>query len=63
MKAIFGKPVQTDVDMIHAQLTRTEEMAFHEKYHVLMNHSQDRKIVPVFHLNIVYSQRGRERIS
>jgi len=47
MKAIFGKPVQTDVDMSHAQLTRTEEMAFHEKYHVLMNHSQDPKIGPV----------------
>jgi len=49
MKAIFGKPIQTDVDMIHAQLTRTEKMAFHEKYHVLMNHSQDRKIGPVLH--------------
>jgi len=49
MKAIFGNPVQTDMDMIHAQLTRTEKMAFHEKYHVLMNHSQDRKIGPVLH--------------
>jgi len=47
MKATFGKPVQTFVDMIHARLTRTEKMAFHEKYHVLMNHSQDRKIDPV----------------
>jgi len=52
MKAIFGKPVQTDVDMIHAHLTRTEEMAFHEKHHVLMNHSQDRKIGTIFNLNI-----------
>ena len=49
MKAIFGKPIQTDVDMIHAQLTRTEKMAFHENYHMLMNHSQDRKIGPVLH--------------
>jgi len=47
LKAIFGKPVQTDVDMIHVQLTRTKKMAFHAKCHVLMNHSQDRKIGPV----------------
>jgi len=48
-KTLFRKPVQTDVDMIHAQLTRTEKMAFHENYHMLMNHSQDRKIGPVLH--------------
>jgi len=48
-KAIFGKPVQTVVDIIHAQLTRIEKMAFHEKYHVLMNHSKDHKVGPVLH--------------
>ena len=47
-EAIFEKSVQTVVGMIHAQLTRTEKMAFHEKYHVLMNDSQDRKIGPVY---------------
>jgi len=47
MTAIFGKLVWTDVDMIHSQITRTEKMAFHEKYHVLMTHFQDRKIGPV----------------
>jgi len=46
---IFGKLVQTDVDMIHAQLSRTKKMAFHENYHVLMKHSQERKIGPVLH--------------
>jgi len=30
-KAIFEKSVQTVVSMIHAQLTRTEKVAFHEK--------------------------------
>jgi len=43
-KAIFGKLVQTVVDMIHSQFRRTEKMAFHEKYHVLMNHSENHKI-------------------
>jgi len=52
-KAIFGKPVQTVVDVIHAQLTSTEKMAFHEKYLVLMNYSEQ---------NIGYNQRGRELI-
>ena len=49
IKATFEKPVQTDVNIIHAQLTRTEKMAFNEKYHILMNHFQDRKIGPVLH--------------
>jgi len=31
-KAIFGKPVRIVVDIIHAQLNRTEKMAFHAKY-------------------------------
>jgi len=62
-KATFGKPVQTVVDIIHAQLTRSENVAFHEKYHVLMNHSQDHKIGPVFHQNIDYNQRGRKLMS
>jgi len=62
-KAIFGKAVQTVVDIIHAQLTRTEKMAFHEKYHVLMNYSKDHNIGPVLHQNIGYNQRGRELIS
>ena len=44
MKAIIRKPVQTDVDVIHVQLTRTKKMTFHAKYHVLINHSQDYKI-------------------
>jgi len=44
MTAIFTKLVWTDVDMIHSQLTRTEKMAVHEKYHVLMTHVQGRKI-------------------
>jgi len=35
--------------MIHAQFTRTEKMAFHEKYHVLMNYSEDHKVGPVLH--------------
>jgi len=35
--------------MIHAQLTKTEKVAFREKYHVLMNHSEDHKIDPVIH--------------
>jgi len=48
-KAIFGKPVQTVVDMIHAQLTRTAKMAFYEKYDVLMNDSEDQKIGSVLH--------------
>jgi len=42
-KAICGKPVQTVVVMVHVQLTRTEKMAFHEKYYVLMNHSENHK--------------------
>jgi len=62
-KAIFGKPVQTVVDIIHAQLTRTEKMAFHEKYHVLMNYSEHHKIDTVLHQNIGYNHRGRELIS
>jgi len=62
-KAIFGKPVQTVADIIHAQFTRSEKMAFHEKYHVLMNHSKDHEIGPVLHQNIGYNQRGRELIS
>jgi len=37
------------VDMIHVQLTRTEKVAVHEKYHVRMNHYEDHKIVPVLH--------------
>jgi len=61
-KAIFGKPVQTVVDIIHAQLTRTEKMSFHGRYHVLMNYSEDHKIGPVLHQNIGYNQRGRELI-
>ena len=48
-KEIFGRPVQTVVDMIHAQLTRTENLAFYEKYHMLMNDSEDHKIGPVLH--------------
>jgi len=44
-EVVFEKPVQTDVGMIHAQLIRIEKVAFHEKYHVLVNH--DRYIVPV----------------
>jgi len=32
-----------------AQLTRTEKVTFYEKYHVLMNHSEDYKIGPVLH--------------
>jgi len=59
-KAIFGKPVQTVADIIRAQLTRTEKIAFHEKYHVLMNYSEDHKIGPLLHQNIGYNQRGRE---
>jgi len=51
------------VDTIHAQLTRTEKMAFHEKYHALMNYSEDHKIGPVLHQNIGYNQRDRELIS
>jgi len=62
-KAIFGKPVQTVVDIIHAQLTRTEKTSFHEKDHVLMNYSENHKIGPVLHQNIGYNQRGRELIS
>jgi len=62
-KTLFGKPVQTDVDMIHAQLTRTKKMAFHENCHVLMNHSQHRKLGPVLHQEYGYSQRGREQVS
>jgi len=61
MKTIFGKPVQIVVDMIHAQLIRTEKVAFHEKYRVLMNRSQNWSWY--FIKNIGYSQRGRERIS
>jgi len=34
IKATFGKPVQTNVNKIHAQLTSTRKIAFHEKYHV-----------------------------
>jgi len=48
-KAIFGRPVQTIVDMIHAELIRTEKMAFYEKYHMLMNDSEGQKIGPVLH--------------
>jgi len=55
-KAIFRKPVEIVVDMIQAQLTRTEKMAFHEKYHVLMNRSQNWSWY--FIKNIGYSQRG-----
>jgi len=62
-KAIFGKPVPTIVDIIHAQLTRIEKMAFHEKYHVLMNYSEDHKIGPMLHQSIGYNHRGRELIS
>jgi len=47
-KAIFGKPVQTVVDIIHAQLTRTEKMSFHEKDHVLMNFPKITKLVLCF---------------
>jgi len=43
-KAIFEKPVKRIVGMIHSRLTRTEKMSFHEKYHVLMNNSEDKKI-------------------
>jgi len=35
--------------MIHVQLTRIEKMAFHEKYHVLMNYSEDHKISLLMH--------------
>jgi len=48
-EAIFEKLVQTVVGMIHAQFTRAEKAAFHEKYHVLMNHSEGHKIDPVIH--------------
>jgi len=48
-KAIFGRPVQTIVDMIHAQLIRIEKMAFYEKYHMLMNDSEGQKIGLVLH--------------
>ena len=43
-EAIFEKPVQTVMDMIREQLTRSEKVAFRETYHVLMNHSEDHKI-------------------
>jgi len=43
-EAKFEKQLQTVVGMIHAQLNRTEKVAFHEKYYVLMNYSQDHKI-------------------
>jgi len=32
--------VTTVLGMIHAQLTKTEKVAFPEKYHVLMNYSE-----------------------
>jgi len=51
------------VGMIRVQLTRSEKVAFHEKYHVLMNRSEDHKIGTVLHQNIGYNQRGREGIS
>jgi len=47
--------------MIHTQLTRTEKVAFPEKYHVLMNYSEDHEISFLIHRQ--YNQRGRERIS
>jgi len=40
-KTIFEKPVRTVVGLIHARLTRTEKMAFHEKYHVLIRFGFD----------------------
>ena len=46
-EAIFEKPVQTVVGMIHAQLTRTEEVSFREKYHVLINLSKEYNFCPV----------------
>jgi len=49
LKTMFGKPVQTVVGMIQAQLTRNLKMAFYEKYHVLMNDSEDQKIGPELH--------------
>jgi len=49
IKATFGKPVQTDVNIILAHLTRTEKMAFNEKYHMRMNRFHDLKIGPVLH--------------
>ena len=48
-EAIVEKQFQTVVGIIHAQLDRTEKVTFHEKYHVLMNHSEDHKISPVMH--------------
>jgi len=57
-KAIVGKPAQTVVDIIHPQLTRTEKMAFDEKYHVLMNHSESHKIGPLLHQEQLCPTRG-----
>ena len=48
LAAILEKPVQTVVCKIHAQHTRTEKVAFPEKYHVLLNHSEDQKIGPEY---------------
>ena len=47
VEAIFEKPVQTVMGMIREQLTRSEKVAFHEKYHVLMTHSENHKFRPV----------------
>ena len=57
------KPNSDSVDMIHVQLTRTEKVAVHEKYHVRMNHYEDHKIVLCYIKNIGYIQKGRERTS
>ena len=54
IKAIFEKPVQTVVGIIHAQPTRIEKVTFHETYHVLMNNSEDHKIGPILQ-NIGYN--------
>jgi len=45
-KTIFEKPVRTVVGLIHARLTRTEKMAFHEKYHVLIRFGFDWRFYP-----------------
>jgi len=42
------------VGMIHTQLIRTEKGAFPEKYHVLMNYSEDHEI-SLFIENIGYN--------
>ena len=63
IKATFGKPLQTNVNKIHAQLTRTKKMAFHEKYHVWWIIAKTAKLVLYFVKNIGCNQRGGERIS